>query len=168
MNWDAIGAIGQILGAAAVLVTLGYLAVQVRVARSTASDANRLTRAVGVHEAILAILGNENLIETAVMAFGVKDYYDEFGRKFTLSAKEAARTDLFNVHWFWLHWGQFSSAKTQDDLDELSRHIEAFYAFPVVGYSWRGSPFGRALLDQRFVEFVDGLLSKPSMASARA
>ena len=30
MNWDAIGAIGEILGAIAVVATLGYLAVQVR------------------------------------------------------------------------------------------------------------------------------------------
>lgn len=39
MNWDAIGAIGEIIGAGAVVATLGYLAVQIRqntkVARSS-------------------------------------------------------------------------------------------------------------------------------------
>ena len=30
MNWDAIGAVGEILGAAAVVVTLIYLAAQLR------------------------------------------------------------------------------------------------------------------------------------------
>jgi hypothetical protein len=30
MNWEALGAIGEIVGAAAVIVTLGYLAVQMR------------------------------------------------------------------------------------------------------------------------------------------
>jgi len=30
MNWEAIGAIGEVLGAVAVVVTLGYLAVQIR------------------------------------------------------------------------------------------------------------------------------------------
>ena len=30
MNWDAIGAIGEIVGAAAVVLSLGYLAVQIR------------------------------------------------------------------------------------------------------------------------------------------
>jgi hypothetical protein len=30
MNWEAIGAVGEVLGAAAVLITLGYLAVQIR------------------------------------------------------------------------------------------------------------------------------------------
>ena len=30
MNWEAIGAVGEIVGAIAVIVTLGYLAVQIR------------------------------------------------------------------------------------------------------------------------------------------
>jgi hypothetical protein len=30
MNWDAVGAIGEIVGAAAVVATLGYLALQIR------------------------------------------------------------------------------------------------------------------------------------------
>ena len=30
MNWEALGAIGEIVGAVAVLVTLGYLALQIR------------------------------------------------------------------------------------------------------------------------------------------
>jgi hypothetical protein len=30
MNWDAIGAIGEVVGALAVFITLGYLAVQIR------------------------------------------------------------------------------------------------------------------------------------------
>ncbi len=30
MNWDAIGAIGEILGALAVIATLAYLATQVK------------------------------------------------------------------------------------------------------------------------------------------
>ena len=34
MNWDAIGALGEVLGSVAVFVTLGYLAVQLRHARS--------------------------------------------------------------------------------------------------------------------------------------
>jgi hypothetical protein len=37
MNWDAIGAIGELVGGAAVLVTLIYLAVQIRQANSAGS-----------------------------------------------------------------------------------------------------------------------------------
>jgi hypothetical protein len=30
LNWDAIGAVGELVGAAAVVVTVGYLALQIR------------------------------------------------------------------------------------------------------------------------------------------
>ena len=36
MNWDAIGAFGEILGATAVFVTLAYLAAQIRQANDLA------------------------------------------------------------------------------------------------------------------------------------
>ena len=35
MNWEALGAVGEIVGALAVVVTLAYLALQVRTARKT-------------------------------------------------------------------------------------------------------------------------------------
>ena len=44
MNWEAIGAIGEIVGALAVVLTLGYLANQVRHAKEAAADTNRLER----------------------------------------------------------------------------------------------------------------------------
>jgi hypothetical protein len=48
MNWEAIGAVGEIVGALAVLVTLIYLAIQVRHTRraqqAEAIRANRLER----------------------------------------------------------------------------------------------------------------------------
>jgi len=48
MNWDAVGAIGEIIGAIAVVVTLVYLATQVRHARReqqvAAIRANRIER----------------------------------------------------------------------------------------------------------------------------
>lgn len=61
MNWAAISAIGQLAGAIAVVVTVGYLAVQIRLARLAASDANRLQRGVGVREMIFNVLNNEQL-----------------------------------------------------------------------------------------------------------
>ena len=37
MNWDEVGAMGQMLGSVAVLVTLAYVAAQVRQARRSRS-----------------------------------------------------------------------------------------------------------------------------------
>ena len=39
MNWDEVGAIGQVLGSVAVFVTLGYLAIQVKHSRQDARRA---------------------------------------------------------------------------------------------------------------------------------
>lgn len=43
MNWDAIGAVGEILGAGAVMISLFYLATQIRAQ-------NREARAAAMHE----------------------------------------------------------------------------------------------------------------------
>ena len=43
MNWDAIGAVGEVIGALAVVATLFYLVIQVRQSRQ-ATEAN--TRAI--------------------------------------------------------------------------------------------------------------------------
>ena len=41
MNWEAIGAVGEITGAAAVVVTLGYLARQIRQSMAAAKTDSR-------------------------------------------------------------------------------------------------------------------------------
>jgi hypothetical protein len=59
MNWDAIGAIGQVLGSLAVCVTLGYLATQVRQARRQMQRAATDNRAATVRQLMLTQLTNE-------------------------------------------------------------------------------------------------------------
>ena len=46
MNWDAIGAVGEMIGALAVVVTLAYLALQVRTS-TMESDANHVSVSSG-------------------------------------------------------------------------------------------------------------------------
>lgn len=55
MNWDTIGAVGEIFWAFAVVITLAYLAIQVRFAKAAAADTIRLIRASGVREICLAL-----------------------------------------------------------------------------------------------------------------
>ena len=59
MNWDAVGAIAELIGTLVILVTLIYLAVQVKYARLTATDANRNGRVVGIRDL------NGNLVTNA-------------------------------------------------------------------------------------------------------
>lgn len=71
MNWEAIGAGGEVFGALGVMVTLIYLATQIRVQ-------NRESRIASVHEIsegyrqLVAEMINPNLSEVWVKA--VKDW----------------------------------------------------------------------------------------------
>jgi hypothetical protein len=55
MNWEAISAIGEIVGAIAVIVTLIYLAVQVRRGTTATQAASIQAAAATDHEFLLAI-----------------------------------------------------------------------------------------------------------------
>ena len=73
MNWDAIGAIGQMLGSIAVFITLGYLAVQVRQARTDLQRSISQARGEGIRSLLLTRATDERLsrmIAKADAAFG--------------------------------------------------------------------------------------------------
>ena len=59
--WDAIGAIGQVLGSMAVFVTLGYLAVQVRHARSEMQRSLSQGRGEAIRGLLMAQATDERL-----------------------------------------------------------------------------------------------------------
>ncbi len=48
MNWEAVGAVGEIVGAFAVVLTLGLLLIQLRRSTQAMSEANRLNRAAAL------------------------------------------------------------------------------------------------------------------------
>ena len=61
MNWDAVGAVGEVMGSVAVFVTLGYLAVQVRHARAEARRALGQGRLEANRELLLLQMDEQNL-----------------------------------------------------------------------------------------------------------
>ncbi|MDA0790268.1 MAG: hypothetical protein O2780_12525 [Proteobacteria bacterium] len=158
VNWEAIGAIGEILGAIAVVLTLGYLALQVRFAKASAADANRLTRATGVRDMGMAMAVHDEMRISVAKTTGAMAHYEAFAKEFGVSIEDAGRTDSWNSYWFWLHWGQFRSLQERGDDEELKNIIRVFYPIPAVWYSWNNSPFAKVLLEPAFVEFVEGLV----------
>jgi hypothetical protein len=161
MDWEAIGALGEAVSAILVLVTLIYLATQVRYAKNAAADANRLMRARGVCDFQLACATNDSLsqINSAGNDFG--SWYEELSAALGITAEEAMRLDALSLYWIWLHWGQYSSTNNKDDLDELGDTIGMFYSSSrAIKYSWENSPFTRPLLSSKFVEFVDSNMQK--------
>jgi hypothetical protein len=65
MNWEAIGAVGQMLGSIAVFITLGYLAVQVRHARQTGQRALSQGRSQALRS-LLTQQADERMIRLAL------------------------------------------------------------------------------------------------------
>ena len=51
MNWDAVAAIGEIIGAGAVLATLGFLAIQIRHGQRLLQESNVLARSAASDKA---------------------------------------------------------------------------------------------------------------------
>ena len=57
MNWDAIAAVGELLGASAVLVTLIYLAVQIRQNTSAVATATYESTMTGFNDINIVVAG---------------------------------------------------------------------------------------------------------------
>ena len=60
MNWDAIGAMGEIVGAGAVVISLVYLAAQIRTQNRQARTAAMHEISVGFRDAIATFANAEN------------------------------------------------------------------------------------------------------------
>ena len=164
MDWDAIGAIGQVLGSIAVFVTLGYLAVQTKVAHRVASDTARQQRAQGVLDMLLALATHDHLRNSWVRASpdgAVETAVEAIAARLGVSSDEGHRLEYAFEYWCWLHWGHWSSMTTESDVAELQHLIREFYASPVMNAFWKSSP-SVLMLDPPFVDFVNAALSGQS------
>ena len=85
MNWDAVGAISELVGSFAVVITIAYLAVQIKQgARSARSAATGEARAA-VTDVLTGITSNDEA--SRIYALGLKDPK-------SLEAHERVRFDL--------------------------------------------------------------------------
>ena len=160
MNWDALGAIGEIVGAVTVIGTIVYLAIQVKHARTATLDQNRLTRTTAIRELILTMVTNEELRMSNMRNWGLSDYYDQDAQRLGVSAAEASRNDWLNMYYLWTYWGQWMSSHETRDLAELEHVIAAVLSAPGVRHTWDNSPLGKSFLDETFVAFVDDVIKR--------
>ena len=159
MNWDAIGATGEVLGALVVVFTLVYLSIQVRLARKATTDQSRIYRATAVREMILECCSNDALRMGQTRNWGLEPYYQELAEKTGVDIKEATRVDWGNGYYFWMWWGQNSSTHYDEYLSELEHVIAALCEAPGMRSSWEKSPLIRPLIDEDFAIFLDNILA---------
>jgi hypothetical protein len=160
MNWETISAILEAVGVIAVVISLLYLALQIRFARLAAADTSRTARSIGVREIDLTMVNNAGLRENWLKSSNLKPIYQEIGSQLNLSVEEALQVDTVCQCWMRLHWGQFKSITTPEDLKDLESLISVFYLSPPMKNCWAESPYGKATYDADFVKFVDDAISK--------
>lgn len=90
MNWEALSAIGEIVGAFAVVLTLGYLAVQIRGAQRTAKANVRQ----GAAEILISTLSLQVNNEVLARAKAKRDASED------LSNEEASQLRLYGTIWW--------------------------------------------------------------------
>ena len=80
MNCDAIGAMGELLGALVVAGPLAYLAVQARHAKTATADQSRLYRATAAREVILETCRDDDLRMLQIKAWDMEPYYESLAK----------------------------------------------------------------------------------------
>ena len=160
MNWDAIGAIGETAGALAVILTLVYLASQVRYAKNATLDQNRLTRSAAIREILIATASNDALRVGQMKNWGLEGYYESLASDLGIDPIEASRNEWANAAYFWMYWGQWVASHEERDLTELEHIITNIFGLAGMRHTWDVSPLGKVIMDQDFVQFVDGVLER--------
>lgn len=152
MNWDAIGSIGEIVGAGAVVVSLVYLAIQIRkqtvearllATRELASDYQRIINTIATDDTV-----------SRLWAVGVQDYD-------SMPDMERMRISAF-FQQLARHMEQQFLHTTKGTVDpaffkSVDRvHLE-FLCFPGVQQWWEGS---KEFFDKEFQDHVRMVLIK--------
>jgi len=159
MNWEAIGAIGEIVGAAGVIATLIYLAIQIR-QNTTATNRAAVRRTVESNGAALASLLDEGVAELFVR-----------GLKSLDSLSEVERYRFDNAFYQWV------SSCEQAFIDKRDGTFSAdsllVYQNAVVGYFL--TPGGKQWWDERqawfsppFRDEVNVLCANPTTEATTA
>ena len=142
MNWEEVGAIAQVLGSLAVVVTLGYLSIQTRHAKTD------LRRSVFQTLAETIISQNVMQVDPRILAANIKAqtalggvptvFENALMDRASLSADEAR---LLSIH-HWSNW-QINShmirngaVLTPDDHESFRANLRRQYAQNPVGRLW--------------------------------
>ncbi len=148
MNWEALGAIGEIVGAAGVIVTLGYLAIQIRRNTRTVQSAAREEILRDMHGFISLVASDS---DTA-------DFYERgLADSCDFSRAERLRFSLLLTRFFYSFGRMYDLRRDRSlDLESWEAHREILRWMikqPGVKRWWSNA---RSQIPASFAEFVDG------------
>jgi hypothetical protein len=155
INWEALGAVGEVVGAIAVVVTLLYLTVQLR--QNTRTVEHSIQR--GVHEDgaewMYKLVENPELTELYRSGMNGDD----------LSSNDRLRFGLLLSQLF-LHWNHAYTSGAFDIVNNAN--IPGVLAKPGGAALWELATSGQMSLNPKFVEHVNRLLAAEDLGSRDA
>ncbi|MEM7220329.1 MAG: hypothetical protein AAF515_18345 [Pseudomonadota bacterium] len=152
MNWDAIGAVAEVLGAAGVILTLGYLAIQIR-QNTQALRAASIDSMTSIANDIRTNLFSDPEIASIYMR-GLEGIDN-------LDALETERFRLLMTNAIWALWNAFTQAQLGDDhaWDAQKPLLRRFLTLP--GGEWYWNTY-KAEFSSEFRAEVDVILRQAS------
>ena len=154
------GAIGEVLGAIAIFVTLIYLATQIRYARLTAMDVNRTNRVVGIRDLNGRIVTDPDVRAAWNKAIGpqYRQLHNDMSETLGLSFDEASIVITQGANWAYTHWAQYRSMKNTEDEEELKNIVRAWYGENPMR-ALLSHPNFRAFFEADFVTWLDEIVA---------
>ena len=157
MNWEAIGAVGEMLGALGVIATLGYLAVQIR--QNTRAVRSNTSQAITDSRVDFLASVTDDADVARIFYSGLVDFESlegiDRGRFSLLMARFTATME----NYFYQH------RQGTMDTEQWTRMLETlrfFMATPGGQHWWSGRPIRPDVAFERFVdEEVKRLQSSP-------
>ena len=147
MNWEAIEAVSEIIGALAVVITLAYLAIQIR-------QNNDLLRS----ESRQVLVSNDVTSLTAGME--LSDVFAKFVSERELSAEEQLKMsfmfalDLRNREF---EYFQYKNGLLDEETWMAYRHVILINHSSELGKKW-WDKIGRSIVHPKFARLIDDLL----------
>ncbi len=170
MNWDAIGAVGEILGALAVVGTLAYLATQMKQNSASLRRANEYAQASSIHETnALFTHVFAPLVENAEMA----TIYTKALDGEVLDKVETTRFTTFIK--LYLAWAEDVFYQQETELG-FAAHVDTAVFFNTIGPYIREHPFATPIAWPKWVSHLRSAASviltttrwpRPSMGYSR-
>ena len=147
MNWEAIGTVSEIVGALAVVITLAYLAVQIR-------QNNDLLRS----ESRQALVSNDVTSLRAGMELAY--VFSKFVSGSALSAEEQFKLSLMfalDLRNREFEYFQYKNGLLDEETWLAYRHVILINHSSELGKKW-WDEVGRGIVDPKFAQLIDDLL----------
>jgi hypothetical protein len=166
VNWDAIGAIGQILGSVGVLITLVYLSLQIRHARMETRRSTSSVRVSSASQQLMAFAADERLARIwtkANLGLGteIPPFMTELVRLTSVTTEEAASL-LFALNAQWqtfAHSIEYIDELSSDERAEFDGILRGMFMSRLYRTYYDNQ---RPMLNRHAVRYIDNLMAHPS------